>query len=141
MTAAVLDTNALVSGFTHREGPSGRLLRLWILDGFDLIISDVIFEETARTFQKPYFQARLGLKRIAADLALLQSRAIVVPITVSVQGVAAHPEDDLILATAVSAGAEYLVTGDAKLQALRAYEAVTILSPRAFLQVISEEQG
>lgn len=136
MTAAVLDTNVLVSGFTHREGASGLLLRLWLVDAYDLIVSDVIFEETARTFQKPYFADRLGLSQIAANLALLRRRALVAPIVVRVHGVATHPEDDLILATAVSGGADYLVTGDTKLQALGQYQDVTILSPREFLQVI-----
>jgi predicted nucleic acid-binding protein len=50
-----------------------------------------------------------------------------------VHGVATHSEDDLILATAVSAEADYLVMGDRKLQDLVTYEGVTIASPRQFL--------
>ncbi len=54
-------------------------------------------------------------------------------ITVVVDGVATHPEDDHVLATVVSARARYLVTGDKKRQRLRRYRGVTILSPRDFL--------
>jgi hypothetical protein len=63
------------------------------------------------------------------------------PITVSVAGTATHPEDDLILATALSVGVDYLVTGDSKLQRLRSYQGVTILSPRAFLEALTAGPG
>lgn len=49
---------------------------------------------------------------------------------------ATHPEDDLVLATAVSAQADYLITGDAMLRKLRTYEGVSIVSPREFLDVL-----
>jgi predicted nucleic acid-binding protein len=42
----------------------------------------------------------------------------------------------LILATAVSANADYLVTGDRKLRDLGRYANVTILSPRAFVELL-----
>ena len=58
-----------------------------------------------------------------------------VVITVEVSGVATHPEDDLVLAAAVSAGADYLVTGDKQLLKLGRYQGATILSPRDFAEV------
>ena len=70
---------------------------------------------------------------------LLCRRATVSKIAVSVHGIATHPEDDLILATAVSAKADYLVTGDTKLQRLGTYEAVAILNPRRFLETLKHE--
>ena len=58
------------------------------------------------------------------------------PISLEVHGIATHPEDDLVLATAISGGADYLVTGDAHLINLRVYKGVQICSPRDFLWVI-----
>jgi predicted nucleic acid-binding protein len=58
------------------------------------------------------------------------------PLTVTVEGVATHPEDDLVLATAVSGGAQFLVTGDHRLLALREYEGVVIVSVREFLALL-----
>jgi predicted nucleic acid-binding protein len=60
---------------------------------------------------------------------------IVVPST-TVAGVAPHPEDDLVLAAAVTAEADFLVTGDKRFLAVGSYAGVTILSPRAFLDVL-----
>jgi len=49
---------------------------------------------------------------------------------------ATHPEDDLILATAASARADYLVTGDRQLLALGTFEEIAIVTPRAFLDLL-----
>lgn len=54
-------------------------------------------------------------------------------ITVQVTGIATHAHDDLVLATAISAGAEYLVTGDRGLRDVGEYQGVAILTPREFL--------
>jgi len=70
-------------------------------------------------------------------LTLLRTEATVTNITVQVVGIASHPEDDLILASALSSQADYLVTGDMKLQRLGAYQGVAVLSPRAFLGVLT----
>ena len=61
-------------------------------------------------------------------------------VTARVSGIATHPEDDVILATAESAQAHYLVTGERKLQRLGAYKEVKILSPSAFLVLRNEEE-
>lgn len=109
---------------------------LWHARAFQLIASQPILDEFARTLEKPYFARRLSGEQRRQNLALLREEATVVPITAKVEGVASHREDDLVLATAVSAKVDYLVTGDRALQALGNYRGVTILSPRAFLETL-----
>ncbi len=77
---------------------------------------------------------------MARFLTLLREVGLIVPIIAVVEGVATHPEDDLVLATAVSARAALLVTGDKKLQNLRQFQGVTLLTPRAFLARLEGEQ-
>ena len=72
---------------------------------------------------------------------LLEHETISRPVTVEVHGIATHPEDELVLATAVSAQADYLVTGDSQLQKLAAYQGVTIVSRREFLDVLVRLQA
>jgi predicted nucleic acid-binding protein len=51
--------------------------------------------------------------------------------------VAGDPKDDPIIATAVVAKADYLVTGDrAHLLPIREYQGIRIVSPREFLEVL-----
>jgi putative PIN family toxin of toxin-antitoxin system len=142
MSTVVLDANVLASGFV-RANPNAaptRLVDSWEAGAYTLIVSDHIQTEVANTFQDRYFQQRMSPEQIARAEALLQYQAVVVPITVEVHGVATHPEDDLVLATAVSAQVEYLVTGDTQLQKLGSYQGVTILSPRAFLDLLEAQE-
>ena len=133
---AVLDTNVLAAGFVHPDPPPGQLLQAWRESRYELIASQHILVELARTFQQPYFSRHFTPAQQTNNLMLLATHAIITLITFEVTGVATHPEDDMIPAAAVSAAADYLVTGDAKLQSLGGYRGVTILSPRSFLKVL-----
>lgn len=135
MISAVLDTNVLASGFVGHGWNSAvvQILDAWRARMYELVLSDHILAELEQAFSDPYFRRRLTHEDIIADLRLLREQAVLTPITVTITGVAAHPEDDLVLATAVSAKADYLVTGDGQLQKLRMLEGVNIVSPRAFL--------
>lgn len=133
-----LDTNVLAAGFVHPDPPPGQLLQAWRERQYELVTSEYILAELARTFQQPYFRHHLTPAQQSNNLALVRTYATIVTITVEVHGAATHPEDDQILATAVSARADYLVTGDIKLQRLGGYQGVTILSPRAFLDILHQ---
>jgi uncharacterized protein len=135
----VLDTNILASGSISATGTLGIIVDAWRSGKFTVIVSPPILDELSRTFQKPYFQRSLTDTQSSHFLKLLQKQATVSPITTSVHGIATHPEDDMILATAVSAKADYLVTGDTKLQQLGTYKTVTILSPKRFLEILKDD--
>jgi uncharacterized protein len=133
---AVLDTNTIASGaarFRDGTSPPVLILQAWILERFEMLISESLFGEVVRTLSKPYFVAHVEPEVHVATLAALQSDATRVVPTTSVSGVARHPEDDLVLATAVSGRADYLVTGDKKLQQPGQFREVAIVSPRDFL--------
>jgi putative PIN family toxin of toxin-antitoxin system len=141
---AVLDTNVLASGFVEfatAERAPARLLRLWREQRFALVVSAEIQTELLRSFADPYFRRQLTLEQIHAAQLLLQEEAIWTPVTAPVSGVATHPEDDHIVAAAVTAQAEYLVTGDKKLQQLGAYQGIRVVSPRTFLDLLQVPGG
>lgn len=65
-------------------------------------------------------------------------RAVIVPLSTVVRGVATHASDDLVIATAVSGSADYLVTGDRDLRLrVREYGGVAIVSPAEFLEILA----
>jgi putative PIN family toxin of toxin-antitoxin system len=130
----VLDANILARSALSRTTAVSAIIDAWRAQAFTLAISTHIMAEMARTLQKPYFATRLNRADRLAYQELLYTDATLVAITVEVAGVATHPEDDLVLATAISASADYLVTRDRKLLALRSYQGVTMLSPTELLQ-------
>jgi putative PIN family toxin of toxin-antitoxin system len=137
---AVLDTNVLAAGIVGVDvltSTPGELIRRWRIGQFDLVISDHILNEVELTLVKPYFVNRLSAEWMIASVQLLRQRAIATTMSRSVTGVASHPQDDLVLATAISAGVDYLVTGDRELRQIGQYEGVWVVSPSQFLPVLS----
>lgn len=138
MIGAVLDANTLISAILVKLGISHQILVSAYERRFACFCSAVIVAEVLRAFTRRRVQRRYVIdpKEVDDLRGFLESDLVAVEITVDVRGVATHPEDDVILATAVSAGADYLVTGDRQLQALVSCRGVTIVSPRQFLAVL-----
>jgi putative PIN family toxin of toxin-antitoxin system len=134
-----LDANTLTAGavgLRNLHSTPGELIRSWRAGRFRLVLSEHLLGETERTLTKPYFRVRLNHAEVAQFVGSLAIDATIVPLTVTVQGVASHPEDDLVLATALSGHADYLVTGDRHLLRLGSYEGVIIVTPRDFLATL-----
>lgn len=140
MIVAVLDTNVLVSAFPARGTVPAILLDAWRLGAYHLVVSEHILKELSETWRDPYWTARFSETERAEAIALLRTAAIMTSLTVEVSGVATHPEDDLILATAVASRASYLVTGDRKLRAVGTYQDIALLSPREFLSALESNR-
>jgi putative PIN family toxin of toxin-antitoxin system len=140
LIVAVLDTNVLASGFVRAASVPGAILRGWRDGLFTLALSQPILAELEGVFRDPYFRRYLSDAHIEGAMRLVSTEAIVVAIPENlvsqVSGIATHPEDDLILATALACKASYLVTGDTKLQRLMAVAGTRNVSPRQFLDVI-----
>ena len=113
-----------------------RQLRSLEMNRFRHIISPHLAVEIERTLASSYFVARIPADVARIVLRMLRQYAVEAESVADVTGVASHPEDDLILATAVSGAADFLVTGDRDLQQLGSYRGVAIVSPREFLTLL-----
>lgn len=144
MTRAVFDANVLASGvlgLPREESVPGELLRRWFLGRFDLIVSERLLDELEHhAFAKDYFLTRVSLDAQREVLALLRAESTVTDLTAQVEGVAPDPDDDHVLAAAVSSAADYLVTGDRALRALGSYQGVTIVTPREFVELLASDE-
>lgn len=135
----VLDANTLASGaVAPAGGVLATIIDLWLAGAFTVVLSHHILSELDRALRTRYFTQRLSAADITAYVQLVRTLAVFVTPVKDVHGVATHPEDDVVLATAVSARADVLVTGDAGLQNLERYRDVSILSPRAFVRLLSQ---
>ncbi len=139
MIRAVLDTNVLASAAIAHSGPTlATILDDVVVNRFDLAISEYILVELRRTLAIPYYAARITPAAAARYVQLLISLGTTVRISTSVQGVATHPEDDPILATALSVRADYLVTGDRRLRdRIPSFQGIPLISPSEFRDALS----
>lgn len=130
---AVFDTNVLFSAVNWKGRPFQcvELARNRIVEG---VTSREIIEELITKLQmKLGFDPQRALDTAADLLGFLR----VVPIPGSLKAVAADPDDDKILETAMISGAMHVVTGDQQhLIPLNNFQGIVIVSPADFLAAV-----
>jgi putative PIN family toxin of toxin-antitoxin system len=135
----VLDTNVLVSGLLkrYRGGIPDQILRR--IRQYELYLSEAILQETERVLHYPRTQRKYHLpdSEIAGYLAYLRAIATMVEDLPQLAVVTKDPSDNVILACALKARAGYLVSGDPHLKDLQEYQGIKIVSPAAFLALLS----
>lgn len=133
MTRVILDTNVIVSAVRADRGPLAAVIREgWLTGRFQIYVSAPLLDEVERTLLKPYFTERINPERRQRFLTLIKRTAVIQTISEPVIRVATHPEDDWILATAQTAHAQFLVTGDKALQGLGSFGSTRVMTPTAF---------
>lgn len=124
----VLDTNVLIAALIARGGCHD-LLEHCILR-HTLLTSDFILNEThEKLIEKFGYAADLADEAVS----LLRSRMKLVAPAKLERQVCRDPDDDNILAAAVSGKGDCIITGDKDLRVLKAYEGINIFSPRDFI--------
>jgi putative PIN family toxin of toxin-antitoxin system len=126
---AVFDTNVLVAAFVT-EGICSKILTRGRRKEFHLIVCPVILQEFERVLIKK-FSATRNEARSALRVVSEAIHSVVHP-SESIQTVCRDPDDDAILACALEAKADYLVTGDEDLLELKTFKGIRIVTSRDF---------
>jgi putative PIN family toxin of toxin-antitoxin system len=123
-----LDTNVLVSGFSTR-GLCADVIRL-VLAEHQVIIADVVLNELKRVLKH---KIHLPGEQIQEVLAFLEGQTVQ-PKPISPSPIRVRDEDDpWVLASALAAKADVLVTGDKDLlDVADEVRSLTITDPRGF---------
>ena len=105
---------------------------------FDLLTSTAILAELERVLHYDRIQKRYHLtdEMISAYLLTVRLDSELVEVTQQINAVERDPDDNSVLACAVQAGADYVVSGDPHLVDLLTYQGIPILTPSAFLAVL-----
>lgn len=140
-TRVVLDANVLAPGFVSITSVPFRLVDLWRAGGYELVVSEHLLSELSRALTDSYYAARVSSQIATRILSLLRTRARLTDLTIPVSGIATHPEDDLVLSTALSGGATYLATFDKQLLKLGSYQSLIILHPGDLLDLLTSERN
>jgi putative PIN family toxin of toxin-antitoxin system len=133
----VLDTNVVISALLWRDIPYRLLETIRRQERSQLYSSSALLEELADVASRPALAKRLAAIGKTAPQILtdyLETIELVEP--ADVPRVARDPDDDHVLACALAASAELIVSGDLDLLALTAYERIPIVTPAAALRHI-----
>lgn len=126
---AVFDTNVLIAAFLT-EGICAKLIVRAHRRDFDLILCDGILQEFKRVLKKKF--AASPHETSEALTILSEATQEILGQTDSITPICRDSDDDLILACARDAVADYIVTGDEDLLVLKNYEWIRIVNPREF---------
>ena len=137
MLKVVLDTNVFVSSLLVGSGPPAQVLDAWRERQYLLVISPAIVAEIRTTLNYPRIRRKYAVtdEDVEQLIALLEQDALLVPGDASVAGsIPQDPVDEMVLACALDAQADLIVSGDHHLLDLGAYESIPILTVRQFLE-------
>ena len=126
----VLDTNIVLSALLWRGTPYRLLQAIRQQEHVQLYSSAVLLAELGQVLGRQAATRRLALIRRAAHEVLGDYIDAVELVTVTdvPRVVAADPDDDWVIATAVAAGADLLISGDSNLLTLGAHQGVRIVT-------------
>jgi len=127
----LFDTNVLVAAFiTH--GVCQELL-LEANKAYSLFLCPVVLEEFERIMRT---KLSVPYEIVEEAKKLILEVSSTVEVSAKVEGACSDPDDDAILACAVSAGVDYLVTGDKDLLVMQNFRGVRIVTPREFASIL-----
>ena len=133
----VLDTNVVASALLWGGTPE-RLIRAADEEGLEIFTSEALLAELAGILGRPKFARQLEQKNLSAAEIVARYREIAETITVAPLEEARlrDPDDAAVLACALAARAEAIISGDDDLHALGHYQGIPVLSPAQCLQRI-----
>ena len=140
MTRVVLDTNVLVSKVLAPHGMPAAIFAAWRSEHFELIISAALIQELQNTLNYDRIRRKYGVDDAIVDTltTLLWQEAEIVAGEAAVSGaIPADPKDEQVLACAVDGQADLIVSGDRHLLDLGSFQGISILAPRAFLELLA----
>ena len=133
MIKAVLDTNILLSSLFWKGQPR-KIVDLAIENKFRAVTSADILEELKCVLEEDFSQVPYDvMERILRDI--LSYSALVIPKKITVKNLRDF-QDTKIIACALEAEAEYIVTGDKDLLVLKEYARIKITTAREFLEAL-----
>jgi uncharacterized protein len=127
---AVIDTNVLIAGLLWR-GPPHALLESVRAGAVSLVTSPALLAELANVLGRAKFDvivARTNTSR-EGSLADLRRLAEVIDAPPLPQPVCRDPDDDAVLALAIAARADLIVSGDDDLLSLHSFQGIQIVAP------------
>jgi putative PIN family toxin of toxin-antitoxin system len=141
MPKIVCDSTVLVSAFLATDGTAARVLQAATAEVVQLALSPGIIAETRRVLLT---YARIRRRYTYTDAEVhgfcrtLGTAFVLVTDLPPLAGVCRDPNDDMVVACAVAAQAQYLVTRDKDLLTLRQYAGIRMVTPHEWLQLFEQ---
>lgn len=132
----VVDADCLVAGVLTPVGATTALLELWREGGIEFVVCPNLLDEVMRTLGSPRIAGKYGLEHAEVQefVEQLEREGVAFRDPAGPPRVVPDdPNDDYLVALAIEAGAEYLVTRDKHFEGVR-IKGVRIITPGRLLR-------
>lgn len=142
MSKVLLDTNVVLSGLLYRGKPF-EILKLAEEGHIFLLTTPELFEEFHTVLHRKKFESRLRELRTSPEILLAKFATLVKVVSLDSSlelnplEMPRDPADAVVVASAICARVDYLISADEDLTSLGEVRGIRILSPDKFLVVIS----
>jgi putative PIN family toxin of toxin-antitoxin system len=126
---AVFDTNVLIAAFLTEGLCSGLMIRAR-KKAFSLVLCDDIISEFETILRKKIKITAADVSEIVAIVS--EAASEIIHDLNYVPNICRDPNDNMVIACAVDAHADYIVTGDEDLLILKKYKDIVIINPRNY---------
>ena len=124
----VIDTNTVVSGLLWNNAPF-HLIQAALRGRVDLFTSRALLLELEDVLPRRKFAHRIAVTGLDAKRLIARYAVLAQPITpAQIEPVSPDPDDDHVLACALAAGADLIVSGDAHLLNLKTFQRIPIIT-------------
>ena len=135
----VIDTNVLVSALLF-GGTTGRIVSFWKGRLITALFSKETFQEFSLALRYPKFALTEEEIRDIVEEEVLPFFEVV-KVKEKIKGICSDPDDDKFLSCGIAGAAEFIVTGDRHLLAVKEFRSVRIISPSKFFSLFPETFG
>jgi putative PIN family toxin of toxin-antitoxin system len=136
MLKVVFDTNVIVSAALYEKSLPALLLSLALEDKVRFFVSPALLNEYEAVLKRPRF--KLGQKQITELMGKISQKALIVTPTKQLKILEADERDNRILECAIKAKADFIITGNKRHFPFEEFKGSKIVSPREFINSISE---
>ncbi len=133
-----LDTNVAVSGLLWNGAPA-QLLDAARADDIELFASRVLLAELARILRRAKFRRAIEASGLSLDelvLGYLELVTLVTPEAIP-PTILRDPDDDQVLACALAAQADWIVSGDRDLLDCKTFRGMPIVTPAQAVRLVA----
>ncbi len=138
----LLDTNVLITYLLDRQrkSPATPIVEAALVGRYRLLVSDELLHELAsRVERKPYLASRIAPSDVDTLTVVLTGVAEQIDLSmIAIPRIVRDPDDDYLIALAVTGRADILVTGDHDLLQLTDLTSFRIRALRDFADLLDE---
>jgi uncharacterized protein len=138
---AVIDTSVMVS-VAFPKGELAREIRDMIADGaFTLVASKEIMAELYRVLHYPRILKQFNASKDDIDefIGMIMEHALLTKAQYGLHKIKEDPSDDIFLACALEAKADFIVSRDPHLRNLKQFQGIAIIDVKEFLERVRKE--